>query len=310
MEDPTRTLALLATIAQSSAAIVAIVGGFLVSRLVQLSSERDGLRRRLEDTRGELGHVEELFSEAHRFRLANSQSDLFDFVIAELVEEKEDLDLTALLLDNTPRGSTEEEMRPYLDSLLARVQAAKRSVREVLRNDDSSRLDLDDLRDRGLIVPPSEEEIYFEIVRWLRSSLPAPRTSFPGIGAMANLDIPVTLNPAYAATDTRRLDDSIRDEQQLDSRRTILAAEAARLEREINSLGRPAGVTSGITILSIYSLFGIVVPVAYMAVPSAAFDQWQSWILIVIFTGGLAAVLTYIAWYARSLGKSRPPTDG
>jgi hypothetical protein len=38
---------LLATLAQSSAAVVAIVGGFLVSRLVQLSSEREGLRRQL-----------------------------------------------------------------------------------------------------------------------------------------------------------------------------------------------------------------------------------------------------------------------
>lgn len=310
MDDPTRTLALLATLAQSSAAIVAIVGGFLVSRLVQLSSERDGLRRRLEDIRGELSHVEELFFEAHSFRLANSQSDLFDSVIEELVKEKEDLDLTALLLDNIPRGSTEEEMRPYLDSLLARVQAARRSVLEVLRNDDSSRIDLEDLRDRGLIVPPSEEEIYFEIVRWLRKVLPAPRTFTLGVGAMPNLNFPVISNPAYAATDARRLDDSIREEQQLDSRRTILAAEAARLEREIKSLGRPAGVTSGIVILSIYSLFGIVAPVASMAALPATLEQWQSWLLILMFIGGLAAVLTYIAWYARTLGKPRPPTDG
>ena len=37
---------LLATMAQSAAAIVAIVGGFLVSRVVSLASERQGLERR------------------------------------------------------------------------------------------------------------------------------------------------------------------------------------------------------------------------------------------------------------------------
>jgi hypothetical protein len=38
---------LLGTLAQSAASVVATVGGFLVSRLVQLSSEREGLRRQL-----------------------------------------------------------------------------------------------------------------------------------------------------------------------------------------------------------------------------------------------------------------------
>jgi len=310
MNDPTRVLALLATLAQSSAAIVAIVGGFLVSRLVQLSSERDGLRRRLEDIRGELSHVEELYLAAHSFRLENSKSDLFDSVIEELVMEKEDLDLTKLLLSNMPRGSTEEEMRPYLDSLIARVQEAKGHVREVLRSDDSSRLDIEELQQRGLIVPPSEEGIYFEIVRWLRDSLPAPRTNILGFGAMPDFNLSAISNPAYFSTDARRLDDSIREEQQLDSRRTILAAEAARLEREMKSLGRPAGVTSGIVILSFYSLFGIVAPVASIAVLPATLERWQSCLLIVMFVGGLAAVLVYIVWYARTLGRPRPSTGG
>jgi hypothetical protein len=63
---------LLATLAQSSAAIVAIVGGFLVSRLVALSSEREGLRRQLESTRDRLRQVEGLFEEAHAYRFDNS----------------------------------------------------------------------------------------------------------------------------------------------------------------------------------------------------------------------------------------------
>lgn len=43
---------LLSTEAQSAAALVAIIGGFLVSRLVSLSSEREGLRRRRREVAG------------------------------------------------------------------------------------------------------------------------------------------------------------------------------------------------------------------------------------------------------------------
>jgi hypothetical protein len=44
-DDMSNPAAFPSTLAESAAAIVAIVGGFLVSRLVALSSEREGLRR-------------------------------------------------------------------------------------------------------------------------------------------------------------------------------------------------------------------------------------------------------------------------
>ena len=52
---------LLATMAQSAAALVAIVGGFLVSRVVTLSSERQGLEQRGRELEQRMqGHQERL----------------------------------------------------------------------------------------------------------------------------------------------------------------------------------------------------------------------------------------------------------
>lgn len=48
---------LLATPAQSSAGIVAIIGGFLVSRLAAMSSECEELRRQLTATKDRLWRV-------------------------------------------------------------------------------------------------------------------------------------------------------------------------------------------------------------------------------------------------------------
>ena len=67
---------MLFTLAQSAAVFVAIVGGFLVSRLVAISSDRDGLKRRYDHARDQLKHVAAAYQDAHDHRLRNSQKAL------------------------------------------------------------------------------------------------------------------------------------------------------------------------------------------------------------------------------------------
>ena len=117
MNDPS---ALLGTLAQSSAAIVAIVGGFLVSRLVALSSEREGVRRQLLATRDRLEHVTGDFQAAHSYRLSNSVDRFAEWVLEDLAKADDQTDYEAILYDNIPRGSSHEEMRPALDDLKLR----------------------------------------------------------------------------------------------------------------------------------------------------------------------------------------------
>ena len=67
------------------------------------------------------------------------------------------------------------------------------------------------------------------------------------------------------------MDEAIRDEQDLRSRKAILEGEVMRVKREIDIIGRPTGVTSAIIILAIYSVLGIVAPVIVMGL---ALDTW------------------------------------
>lgn len=97
---------LLATLAQSSAAVVAIVGGFLVSRLVQLSSEREGLRRQLDRAHDELKHVAASYEAAHGYRLANSRQDFYGWVIDDLIKaDPATIDRDAVLRDKIPAAA-------------------------------------------------------------------------------------------------------------------------------------------------------------------------------------------------------------
>lgn len=292
---------LLSSLAQSTAAIVAIVGGFLVSRLVQLSSEREGLRRQLHHTLDELTHAEAAYAEAHDFRRSNSERQFFGWVIDELAAANlESVDREAVLQDNIPRGSSLDEMSQYLDAVIVSIEEARDKTRALVRGSDTSELELRDLRDRGLKISDSEEDLYEAVVEALAAKLPAPRANPFGISSTL-LRGSFAPDPVGRAADLRRLDDSIRDEQQLQSRVTSLEAVRDRTRAELEILGHPVGVTPAIVILAYYAVVGILVPISVLAIGVATLPAWASWLLFGLFSTGLGAVLVYIYWYAKSL---------
>lgn len=292
------TLALLATLAQSSAAIVAIVGGFLVSRLVQLSSEREGLRRRLSHAHDELSHVTASYLEAHDARLTNSRRQFFSWVVDQLAEadDLDGLNRDAVLDDNIPLGSSTAEMAPYLEQLIIEVAEARRQIDSYVLKGDDSTLDLDDLQDRGLEINAADTELYQSVIDHVASTLPDPR------GRYGPVLRPGQIQSAPVVTaEIRRLDESIRQEQDLHSRKALLNTEVARLADELERIGRPTGVALGIAILCLYSILGIMAPVMVMAPGPWPMPNWAPWLLVGLFALGLFSVLIYIWWYASTL---------
>jgi hypothetical protein len=55
--------------------------------------------------------------------------------------------------DNIPRGSSAEEIAPYLDDLIDEVTQVKAAVKRYVHRDDVDTLHIDHLRERGLQVP-------------------------------------------------------------------------------------------------------------------------------------------------------------
>ncbi len=64
----------------------AVGGGFLVIRLVQLSSECQGLRLQLVRAQDEPQHVAAWYTEAHEYRLGNSQRRCKERVTDQVAE--------------------------------------------------------------------------------------------------------------------------------------------------------------------------------------------------------------------------------
>lgn len=304
MSDPNW---LLSTLAQSTAAVVAIVGGFLVSRLVQLSSEKEGLRRRGANAQDELMQVTKLFEAAHEYRLANSREAFFGWVVDDLVKRDEDFNTEALLEKNIPRGSSLDEMAEYLDEIIQRIDAAISNVSAYLSEDETRDVTIEDLEARGMKIPAEDRDIYDSIECNLLDDLPEKTYDAGPHGLIINpvpyLRVPPINSPAITTTEMRRLDESIREEQKLQSRRSTLEAEIARLSAAVEQIGKPVGVTSAVWILGIYSALGMVAPIAVMAIFPTSLDPRFAWTLVGLFVVGLALVVGYMYWYARLLSQ-------
>src|SRR5205085_1660535 len=84
---------LLSSTAQSAAALVAIVGGFLVSRVITLSTERQGLERRLRAAEVERVHARRRLDEASGELLDEDIDSFLGAITDELIERRGELTL-------------------------------------------------------------------------------------------------------------------------------------------------------------------------------------------------------------------------
>lgn len=282
---------LLTTLSQSSAVMVAIIGGFLVSRLVALSTEREAVRRQLREARESLELARAEYEPAHRLRVEWSQ-DYFDDLALETLVEDPDTDLDVLIAENVPKGSSEEEIRPYAERLQRQVKTAYAEITGLLRVSDDKSLALDDLKGRGLQIPRSEVDIYesvfYEVVTELRSH-----------SLYDSIVMPPLVSSGSREIEARRFDDAVRDEAELSVQMRARELEIQRLTAELRRFGRPTGVVSATWMLAVLSVTGILLPVIVMATDPTALALWAKVALITLFAIGLASVIAYVVWYLK-----------
>lgn len=294
MSDPS---ILLATLTQASAVTVAIIGGFLVSRLVALSSEREGLRRQLVAAQDRLRQLKDDFESVHAERLGTSQDKFYDLALDKLIEDPNQ-DLAELIADNVPLGSSEEEIRPYAEELQRRVKTAMSNTAAKLHKNDTDDVTLEELETRGLQFAERDEEIYANVVHNMRARM-APAGGW--LRATQSIGLP-RITPGWRhEIDARRFDETRRQESELLGELKATSSDVDRVSRELDLIARPVGVVSAIWVLALLSLLGIVFPVLVMAFEPTHLGWGVKTALIASFMVGLAAVLGYVLWYLRLL---------
>jgi len=294
---------LLSAISQASAVLVAIIGGFLVSRLVAISSEREGIRRLIEAAAGRLDHLESDLKEARQARLERAQGYFFERAVDKFLENSS-LDLDALIHEHVTRGTTEEELKPYAVSLRQRTADAVKHIKASIKQGDTKNLKLEDLIDRGLTIDEADLGLYEHVFEHQRERLPSP----PALSMLQGGSIPAIakltagLKPDWVyELDVRRQDEEIRLESDLRTQLRAAIAEQDRLNDEMVRVGKPVGVAAAIWMLGFLSL-GILVPIVMMAFEPKGLDTWPKIWLIFSFIIGLVAILGYVGWFWKKIG--------
>lgn len=286
------------TLAQSTAALVAIVGGFLVSRLVTLSSERGALAHRRKDLMARRELFEQQRQEADQERLRVCVEWLWDLGLNDIVKAHGQVDLDAQLDDWVPRGSDVEEMRPYVEDLVAEVQTAFTRVQATYSGSAFPTDEVEQLRQDLGEIPTGYEEVYIKVARQAATERRA--RSSPSIAGLYDLQTwqPSSITPTATVqrhdANIARVKERIADAAAIDSEVQLIDEEQVRFTR-------PEGLIAGLWVLGFFAVLGIILPMIYMALRPVPADPVARGVLIGAFVVGFVVLVVYLIVYLRRL---------
>jgi hypothetical protein len=292
---------LLSSTVQSAAVLVAIVGGFLVSRLVTLSAERGGViqRRRHRDEMRKIKQAE--YNEVHDARLEVSTEWFVDHHRDAVLRALGETDVEALLEEFIPRGSSDQEMRPVAENLISSTRSAFAEINSKFPRDVPP-LTSRELRQSGVTIPEGSEDSYEAVANYIDANTPRE----PRGGGLFNFDFPYTPSSLVVTPPIvyERQDALISKEADICGELRALEKEMALLNEELSEFGKPEGVRASICVLAYLTLVGIVLPTILMALRPVP-GGWITRVLVVAaFISGLFVLLGYLLLRLQAL---KPP---
>lgn len=296
---------LLSTTATAAAALVAIVGGLLVSRVVGLATERAGLDQRLDDLRARLRAAEA--------RREDIEDRLLRWDVAEVLRGGQegfakggDPDIQQMIAEADIDRSV-DELRPFVEEEAARYRA----IRDVLSRwfkDGHPGFTWDEVRDH-IDVDHADEDAYEFVWDQLEKENPEPRepdrlglrTIQPALDPSWRT-VAAIRNTAEAAEHATLHRDADQARHQVDA----LNVQIEQTELAFARVRRPEGVTGGLWVLGYLGAVGTVVPLAVMAWGPAALPGWARAAVVVGFTSGVAALMGYVAVEVHRMTGGKP----
>ena len=262
---------LLATMAQSAAAMVAVIGGFLVSRIITLSVERQSLDRRSRELEEKTVEVETALCLARERRQAMSWDWFVDLAATACAQARGKIPDAELAGIYPIREVSESEML----AMACKLNEKMRAVFEQVASAENP-LELD--------IPRRQEGIY----------------------QAAFIVLEVNWRPGsqgFSAFD--RYDRLIGEENRLATDLAVLERERNFFEQELDRVTPPKGLGLGVGVLGYLTAVGVIAPVVALAmlpVPSTAASRL---VLVALFVSGLAILFAYLIYAVRQLRWNR-----
>lgn len=269
---------LISAIISATAALVAIIGGFLVSRVISISNDQSFLKRTIDGLKTDIKHKKELLKEVNTYLF---EDDLEDFVTKDnLTLLLKGRKLEEIIAEADYTYLTQEELSPYFDILIE----IKEEVENYLRSDEFETNSSDRLIEQKDMKHPDRSDWYKimeEIVVDFYSPSPFSHISF--------------LSPSTTASANTEYRYKKREKEQLKNEIKILSSQKTEHESTINNYIEASWIWSGIGVLIYSSLVGMLYPATLLPYPINYYNDAQTKILVItLFGSGLLSIFLYL----------------
>lgn len=291
----------LTTIAAASASIVAILGGFIASKLIAISSERSAALERLKQINEELAfHV----SERDKFQAENDEDDALGFIRDAIDDLYNGIPLETVYSNvDHPRVSM-ETLKPYWD----RAVTLKEQFLEKLNQRDTL---TEDYIPESLLLDVKEDDFGYEVLRALgrkqkekiraserasaRASSPFGFT-IPDINDLVMTD--VMADVPVSGYSYQKNCDSIQEHK---SAIALLNFQKKQCEEQISTLKKPRGMGIGLLIFALFTILCIIIPLGCSPFST---DSYKAFIIaksvfLGLFVIGLIAIFGYLVYLLK-----------
>jgi hypothetical protein len=315
---------LLSAIAQASAALVAIVGGLLVSRYVTLHAEQQGARRRADDLARRLEEARSNLGEAEReFDLYYVDDFLDDDDVFEAIlrgQGKASLEDVLIAKDSDAddlnQGVLEEQLADLQAEVLRAVQELAPIVPEGMEHDEWVGFK------RGRDLPVGHrsvwEWVYDRIVdERIEAAKEAERNARKQSrygGLLGGGDYDVNSLIGLTSPEVRGLRGLVASQHEIAQVNSIRGqvetarAEVRALDQErrlaeetFDATRQPEGFSLALQVLSILAALGMGVPVGIMAFVPFSLPWPARGVVVVVFFTGVLLLLRFLFAYAAYL---------
>ncbi|MDQ6949491.1 MAG: hypothetical protein M3256_25390 [Actinomycetota bacterium] len=295
MNPPYDPSTLFATSAASAGALVAIIGGFLISRVIGLAFDKERLDRHLRELSSSLQVKRQRYDQVHDERHMVSTRWFDRDHLKDIIDAKGEVDLEQVMENSNYRGTTMEEMQFVAQLSIQWVKDAWSTLGAMER---PVPLSAAELRARGAEVPPGADDIFEAVARRIRTS-GQPRQSRSAFDIQTAGISPIV--PTSDLTYTRQ-DQRIRDEQAARFEVGVLEAEIRATNDELGRLRRPPRLRSAIAILGYFAGGSVMYPMVLLTMKPVPSTDAVRWSVVGLFASGLVSLLMFLAWTTASLG--------
>ncbi|MGG0464552.1 hypothetical protein [Priestia aryabhattai] len=283
---------LINTIIASTAALVAIIGGFLVSRVLALSSERVAVERRFNEINNNLRIKGEMLEETVRYIFEDDLNDFFKDNCEKILWEK--ISLQQIVEEDEYTSLTVEEIEPYVEEFIS----LKSELEELIKkNSSNAPADFDEfIKDKEIRLPDKKD--------WYEFVYDAMYEKYAQKGNSNSL---FSFNPRLHtlpnATGIQNYKDKVRERDNLRDELRFLKMQKNEQNKILQDYVKPKGLWGGLIVLVYACIVGIVFPSILLPYPEKAYSLTLKWVLLGMFFSQLVALFVYLFISLHSLTK-------